>query len=135
MKSAFVDSNVFLSFFTTGDKIQHEKAARLFRDAAAGKIALLTGPPVLFELAWTLRSGFGLTQESVMEVLSATVALPGLSLVDAPIVEKAIALAKGTRQEFADAYIAVSARAYHADSVATFNRKHFERLGAVLYPL
>ena len=135
MRAAFVDSNVFLRFFMTGDKQQHARATALFRKAAESKVTLITGPPVLFEVAWTLRAAFGKSRENVLEVLSAIAAFPGLSFTDAHLVEEAIALAKATRQEFADAYIAVSARAGGADAVATFNKEHFEKIGATLYPL
>jgi hypothetical protein len=35
--------------------------------------------------------------------------------------------------EFADAYIAPSIEPTNSECVATFNRKHFEKLGATLY--
>jgi predicted nucleic acid-binding protein len=34
---------------------------------------------------------------------------------------------------FADAYIVASSRRRGAEEIATFNRKHFERLGAPLH--
>ena len=69
MKTVFVDSNVFLRFFTADDAGQHEKAARLFRQAASGKTALIAGPPVLFEVAWTLRAAYRLPRESAIPLL------------------------------------------------------------------
>lgn len=135
MKVVFVDANVFLRFFTTDERGHHEQAAGLLRKAAAGKIALITGPPVLFEIAWTLRSAYSQPTEKVLEVLSALVALPGLRLTDAQLVEEAISLARRTGQEFADAYILANALHAGADEIATFNRKHFERMGANLYDL
>ncbi len=135
MKTVFVDANVFLRFFTTDDECQHERAGELLRRAAAGKVALVTGPPVLFEIAWTLRAAYRQPNKKVLEVLSAIVALPGLRATDAPLAEQAITLARRTGQEFADAYIVASADETNADAVATFNRKHFQKLGAMLYPL
>jgi hypothetical protein len=35
--------------------------------------------------------------------------------------------------EFADAYIAASLKPTCSEALATFNRKHFEKLGATLY--
>ena len=130
MTAVFVDSNVFLRFFTIDDAGQHRQAAALFQKAAAGKTELVTGPPVLFEVAWTLRSAYGQSQEQVLQVLAAIVALPCLSLTDAPIVEAAIELATKSGQEFADAYIAAASRRAGASEIATFNQKHFEKLGA-----
>jgi predicted nucleic acid-binding protein len=135
VRTVFVDSNVFLRFFTTDDRGQHERAATLFRQATAGKIALVSGPPVLFEIAWTLRSAYKQTNRSVLEALSAIVALEGLRLTDARVVEEALAFAKASGQEFADAYVAALSRVTGVDEVATFNRKHFETLGVVLSDL
>jgi predicted nucleic acid-binding protein len=133
VKTIFVDANVFLRFFTIDDQGQHDHAAALLRQAATGRIALVTGPPVLFEIAWTLRSAYRQTNVKVLDVLSAIAALSGLQLTDARIVEDALALAKASGQEFADAYIASAAGEVGADEVATFNRRHFDKLGAALH--
>ena len=134
MKRIFVDANVFLRFFTLDDQGQHERAAGLLRQAEAGKVALVTGPPVLFEIAWTLRAAYKQTNMKVLEALSAIAALPGLELTDARIVEEALTLAKISGQEFADAYIAAVSQQIGADGVATFNRAHFEKLAVTLHP-
>ena len=129
MTSWFVDANVFLRFFTLDDQGQHRKAARLFEAARRGDCLLVTGPPVLFELAWTLRAAYKVPRARVLELLSAVFATPGLTLTDAPIVAAALPLALATGSEFADAYVAASGRAAGCAGVATFNRKDFERLG------
>jgi predicted nucleic acid-binding protein len=133
VKTIFVDANVFLRFFTIDDQGHHDQAAGLLRQAADGKITLITGPPVLFEVAWTLRSAYRQTNMKVLDVLSAMAALPGLQLTDAGIVEDALALAKASGQEFADAYIAAAAGEIGVDAVATFNRRHFDKLGVALH--
>jgi predicted nucleic acid-binding protein len=133
MKTVFIDANVFLRFFTTDDTGQHNRAAGLFRLAAARKVALVTGPPVLFEIAWTLRSAYDQPRTKVLDVLSAIAALPGLELTDSRAVEEALVLARASDQEFADAYIVAASRQWGAGEIATFNQKHFEKLGAVLH--
>jgi predicted nucleic acid-binding protein len=133
MKTVFIDANVFLRFFTTDDAGQHDRATGLFRLAAARKVALVTGPPVLFEIAWTLRSAYDQPRTKVLDVLSAIAALPGLELTDSRTVEEALVLARASDQEFADAYIVAASRQWGAGEIATFNQKHFEKLGAVLH--
>ncbi len=130
MKTFFVDANVFLRFFTEDDGGQHGRAADLLRRAASGKCGLVTGPPVLFEIAWTLRSAYDVPREKVLDVLSRLTGLPGLRMIDSDLVEDAIVIARSSRQEFADAYILASMRKSGADAIATFNRKHFERMNA-----
>ena len=134
MKTIFVDANVFLRFFTKDDRGQASQAERLFRRADEGAIALVTGPPVLFEVAWTLRSAYKRSPPEVLDVLSRIAGFPGLRLLDGALVETAIALARASGQEFADAYLLALAHENGADAVATFNRKHFETMGAALYP-
>jgi predicted nucleic acid-binding protein len=133
MTTLFVDSNIFLRFFTIDDAGQHNRATKLFQSAAGGKVKLVTGPPVLFEIAWTLRSAYSLSREQVLDVLAAIVALPCLTLMDASLVEEAIGLARKSGQEFADAYLVAAAGQVGASEIATFNQKHFEKLGAKLY--
>ena len=129
MTAWFVDANVFLRFLTVDDRGHHPRAVRLFETAKAGECRLVTGPPVLFELAWTLRAAYKIPRDRVLELLSAVFATPGLTLTDAPIVAAALPLALATGSEFADAYVAASGRPAGCAGVATFNRKDFERLG------
>jgi len=127
--SWFVDANVFLRFLTEDDQGQHERAVRLFESARRGECLLVTGPPVLFELAWTLRAAYNTPRARALEILSAVFAMPGMTLLDAPLVADALTLAASAGTEFADAYIAASSRAAGCSGVATFDRKDFTRLG------
>lgn len=135
MKTVFVDANVFIRFFAGDDAKQRAMASGLLRKAAAGRVALISGPPVLFEVAWTLRTTYRQPREEVLAMLSAIASHPGLTLTDAAMLQTALARAKESGQEFADSYIAASADAGGADAVATFNLKDFRKLGAPLYRL
>lgn len=135
MKTVFVDTNVFLRFFTRDDEGQHARAVALLRKGTQGEIVLVTGPPVLFEICWTLRSAYKQPKNVVLDVLSRMRALPGLQMTDAVTVDAAVALAAESGREFADAYIVASSSAIGADGIATFNRKDFRTLGAGLYDL
>lgn len=135
MTAWFVDTNVFLRFLTLDDEGHHAKAARLLKSVARGERRLVTGPPVLFELAWTLRAAYKVPRARVLEILKAVFATPGLTLTDSPLVAEALSLASETDSEFADAYIAVASRAAECSGVATFNRKDFAKLGVELAEL
>ena len=135
MNRVFVDANVFMRFLMEDEQRQADQAAGLFTAAAAGSLALVTGPAVLLEIGWTLRGTYRLSRETTLDVLTRIAGLPGLDLADASLVEEALRLARESGQEFADAYIAASARAGACDAVATFNRKHFEKLGTTLHEL
>ena len=134
MTTVFVDSNVFLRFFVADDAEQHDKARSLLRHAAEGKVDLVTGPPVLFEISWALQRIYSQSNEQVLEVLASMVRLPGLEMTDGPVVERALGFARTCNMHFADAYVAALAESTGAMGLATFNRRHFE--GALdLYPL
>ncbi len=135
MTAWFVDANVFLRFLTVDDQGHHERAVRLFEAARAGECRLVTGPPVLFELAWTLRAAYKTPECPRLEILSAVFAMPGMTLTDAPLVAEALSLASASGSEFADAYIAASTRAAGCAGVATFDRKDFAKLGVEQAPL
>jgi predicted nucleic acid-binding protein len=135
MTDWFVDSNIFLRFLTVDDRGQHPKAVRFFERASRGEFRIVCGPPVLFELAWTLRAAYKTPKAEVLRILSAIFAMPGIVLTDAPIVAAALTLAAATDSEFADAYIAAAAKAAGCVGVATFNAKDFARLGVRLADL
>lgn len=129
MKTWFIDSNVLLRFFTSDDAGQNERASALIKSAAEGDVRLVCGPQVLFEVAWTLRAAYRVSKGQVLEALNMLYALPGLEFTDASIVGPALTTAAVSGVEFADAYIAESARAGGCDGIATFNLKDFNRLG------
>jgi predicted nucleic acid-binding protein len=129
VKSVFVDANVFLRFFTKDDTGQHARAAKLFRAGAARQVPLVSGPPVLFEVAWTLRAAYGQSGREILDVLEAILALPGLSLTDATVCAEAVRLARHSGVDFSDAYIVARAKACGAEAVATFNLSDFRKLG------
>jgi len=129
MTTWFIDANVFLRFFAVDDACQFEQADRILRQAAAGELRLVCGPPVLFEIAWTLRAAHKLSKNSVLEILRSIFAWPGIDWVDREVVRTALVLTQQSGAEFADAYIAASARAAGCDGVATFNLKDFKHLG------
>lgn len=135
MTDWFVDTNAFLRFLTVDDRGQHPKAVRFFEKASRGELRVVCGPPVLFELAWTLRAAYKTPKAKVLRILSAIYARPGIILTDAAIVAEALTLAAETDSEFADAYIAASAQAAGCAGVATFNDKDFARLGVRLADL
>ena len=132
----FVDANVFIRLFAELDnEAQAEQAERLFVKAERGEVDLVTGPPVFFEIAWVLGQRYKVENDKVLDVLEAILSYPNLRVLDKDQVIASIALARKTGSVFADSYIAVSVGNVKADNVATFNKKHFSKLGAELYPM
>jgi len=130
----FVDTNMFLRFFTDDDSGQSAKAEKLFHDAAKGKLRLVTGPPVLFEMAWTLKRSYGVAPDQILTLLEAVAAMPGLDLLDDVTVRLGLTLAREHHMDFADAYIAATVQVERLGALATFNARHFRTLGMKLLP-
>ncbi len=135
MKQYFVDSNVFIRYLTNDVPEQADRVERLLILAEKGKIKLVTGPPVFFELAWTLKSFYKLDRESIYRCLLSITAIKGLEVLDTEIVISALELYRKAPVEFADAYISVLSKKLKADGIVTFNRKHFEKLNVKLYSI
>jgi len=134
MQNVLVDTNVFMRLFDLSDQAQTARARNLFNKAAAGDITLIVGPPLLFELAWVLRSALKLPNEEVLDVLQAIIARQGVKVLDCDYAQAAITLAREKNQGFADAYLCITAQKQNL-KMATFNKTHFSQLGAELYPL
>jgi predicted nucleic-acid-binding protein len=130
----FVDTNVFVRLVAVADdKRQMEQAQRLFEQAQKGHLSLVTGPPVLFEVAWVLGRFYKMDNNDILDFLEAVLSFPNLRVLDKELVMATLEAARKTKSTFADSYIAVSARNIKADTVATFNDKHFLKLGVSLY--
>lgn len=133
MKTVFVDTNIFIRYLVNDVPAQADKVDELFDRAEKGLVKLVTGPPVFFEMAWTLKAFYGLNRERIYECLSAVLGLAGLEITDLDVLEDALELFNQTSMDFANAYIAVLAQRVSADSIATFNKRHFEGIALPLY--
>ena len=130
------DTNVFVRLAVVADDDrQLNQAKRLFEQAQAGNVNLVTGPPVLFEVAWVLSRLYKRAGNEVLDFLEAILSFPNLKVLDKELVIEAVSLARRTGGTFADSYIAASVRRAEVDNVATFNKKHFAKLGVKLYPM
>jgi len=134
MSGYFVDSNVFLRFFTSDDPKQQAEAQEIFQKARSGELELFCGPPVFFEIAWVLNSRYKIPLREILDKLEAILTIPNLYVLDGDYVKRAISLARMSNQSYPDAYIATVAQDRHI-GVISFNKKHFTKLGADLYPL
>jgi predicted nucleic-acid-binding protein len=133
MNKYFIDSNVFLRFYSKDDETQRKQVRKLFLKAQKKEIELYCGPPVFFEVAWVLATTYRLSRDKILETLETMLYMPNLHVLDEENVKAAIELARETKQGFADSYIANIAQKLEI-GVASFNEKHFAKVGAKLYP-
>ena len=133
MKKIFVDTNLFIRYLVNDIPEMADQVERLFDKAVKGEVCLVTGPPVFFELAWTLKSFYKKSREYIHECLLSIMGIPGLEVLDSELLERALEIYRNTSADFGDAYIAISAGAVGADSIATFNKSHFKNQRIALY--
>ena len=135
MKEILVDTNVIMRLFdTTSEPLQTTKSKRLFLEAQDGRCTLVVAPPVLFEVAWVLRSSLKWTNNEVLDVLEAIANWPGVKIFDKDYVKTALSLGRKHNNGFADSYLAVTARDYNLE-VATFDENHFKKLDVALHEM
>ena len=61
MKTCFVDTNLFIRYFTNDDPHKADRVERLLEQARTGTIRLITADMVIAEVVWVLESAYGLT--------------------------------------------------------------------------
>ena len=135
MKEILIDTNVIIRLFdTTSEPKQTAKAKRLFSEAQTGNHLIVIAPPVLFEIAWVLRSSLKWQNNEVLDVLEAIVSWAGVKVLDKEYVKTALSLGRIHNNGFADSYLAVTAKK-HSFEVATFDESHFRKLDVVLHDI
>ena len=69
MASRFLDTNVFLRYFTRDDPDKAEKAFGLLARIEAGEETVETALPIIFETVYTLNRFYRVERETVRELL------------------------------------------------------------------
>jgi predicted nucleic acid-binding protein len=124
----FLDTNIWLRFFTRDDPAKAEACRQLFESAAQGDLRLTTNEMVLAELEWTLRSYYKLPKPAVVERLWAVLGAPALQLPRRAVVEAALSLYERHNVDYVDAYNAAELQARGLTTIASYD-SDFDRLG------
>lgn len=132
----FVDTNVFLRFFTNDVPEQAAAVEALFRRAAAGEVRLVTSSMVLAEIVWVLESYYHLARADVQERATAVALMDGLELPEVDLVTEALSSYVAANVDYIDAYNASWMARRGINRVLTFDSKHYSRLeGIEILPL
>ena len=128
-KKASVDTCFFLRYLTGEPPDQAERAERVLRQVAAGKLELIVPAMVIAEIVWTLETSiFSLSKQEASEKAIAILNMPGVRVPDARILEEAAVLHAELNIDFTDAYLACFAREKELSDVYTFDKKHFSKI-------
>lgn len=131
MKSCFVDTNLFIRYLTNDDPSKADRVEKLLDDAAAGKIRLVTAEMVITETVWVLESGYGLRNIDIAPLIRGILATPGLEVLNAALVTRAVELYETRNIDFVDGYIAAVMEKQGISELYSYDRKHVARLAGV----
>jgi predicted nucleic acid-binding protein len=125
----FVDTNIFLRFLTNDDPAKAKRAEALFKGAVEGKSSLTTSLLVVAEIIWTLESFYERDKADIAEKVLMILNTPNLVCAEAREIRQALDFYVQQNIDFIDAYHAVWLREQGHSRIATFDRKHFGRIG------
>lgn len=132
MKSCFVDTNLFIRYLTNDDPAKADRVEKLLDDASAGRIKLVTTEMVMAEIVWVLESGYSLKHSDIAPLMRGILATPGLEVINAPLVVRAIELYETIHIDFIDGYIAAVMEQRGITGLYSFDRKHIARINKIV---
>lgn len=131
MTTCFVDTNLFIRYLTNDDPAKAERVERLLKEAAAGKVRLVTAEMVIAEVVWVLESSYGLKCAEVAPLIRAILATSGLDVLNAPLVARSLEHYETKNIDFIDGYIAAVMEKQGITELYSFDRKHISRIQAI----
>jgi predicted nucleic-acid-binding protein len=131
MTTCFVDTNLFIRYLTNDDPVKAERVELLLREAAAGKVRLVTAEMVIAEVVWVLESSYGLKSAEVAPLIRAILATSGLDVLNAPLVARGLEYYETKNIDFIDGYIAAVMEKQGITELYSFDRKHISRIQAI----
>jgi uncharacterized protein len=131
MTECFVDTNLFIRYLTNDDQVKAERVELLLKEAAAGKVRLVTAEMVIAEVVWVLESYYQLTSGEVAPLVRAILATSGLEVLNAPLVARAVEHYETKHVDFIDGYIAAVMEKQRITDLYSFDRKHLSRIGEI----
>ena len=131
MKAFFIDTNLFIRYFTNDDPKKADRVDRLLEQAVNGKIELMTAEIVLAEVVWVLESYYELEKARIAEMLKAILSTPGIKVLNGKIVQNALKYYSDKNIDFVDAYIVAVMEKYKIAGIYSFDKKHLDRIAQI----
>ncbi|HOG91783.1 MAG TPA: type II toxin-antitoxin system VapC family toxin [Smithella sp.] len=128
MKTAFVDTNLFVRYLTDDDPEKADRVEALLNEATIGNVKLITSDLVLAELIWVLESSYDLKPAAIVPMIRAILATPGLEVLNGAVVARALEIYKDQNVDFVDGHIAALAEKMNISEIYSFDKKHISRL-------
>lgn len=131
MKSYFVDTNIFLRYFTNDDPLKADRIEKLFEEAETQKFVLVSSHLVMAELVWTLESYYKISPPVIEQMLLKVINTPFIEIPQENLIIQALDLYVTQNIDFVDAYNALFMREAGLTGIYTYDTKHFKRVNWV----
>jgi len=128
--SKFIDTNVFLRFFTADDPVQSSRARELIARLASGDIEGITSDLTVAEVVWVLDSHYGLPRPEIIKKVAFLLSLTGLRIPGSGMIKEALTLYEARKVDYIDAYNAAFMRHHGCSALYSYDRD-FDRFGVV----
>ena len=128
LKRVFFDTNFLLRFYLNDVPKQAAKAKRMVEAAKEGSLLLVTDLIVICEMVWVLDSYYELHKKKISEKMTHLYQTPGVRIINGEILPEALAVYVEKNIDFTDAVIGVIATRNHFEYLASFDKKHMDRL-------
>jgi len=100
----FIDTNLFLRYFTRDDEEKADDVLKLLKKVERNEEKVTTSPLVIFELVFTLESYYKVPRKEIKKLLQPLLNLRGLRLDFRDVFESALELYSQEKLSFADAF-------------------------------
>ena len=131
MTACFVDTNLFIRYLTNDDPAKAERVELLLKEAASGKVRLVTTEMVIAVVVWVLESSYGLKSSTVAPLIRAILATSGLEVINASLVAIALDYYETKNIDFIDGYIAAVMEKKGITELYSFDKKHISRIKTI----
>lgn len=121
MPSRFLDTNIFLRYFTKDDDKKAQKALALLQRIEKGEERVETSLLVIFETVFTLKRRYHVTKSRIKELLLPILRLRGIHLPSKNLCIAALDLYVAHNISFADAFNTVYMKARGMTEVYSFD--------------
>jgi len=128
MNTCFVDTNLFVRYLTDDDSEKADRVEALLNKASDGKVQLVTSDLILVELIWVLESSYNMKPFEITPMIRAIMATPGLQVINAELISRALDHYENMNVDIVDAHIAALMKKLNITDVFSFDRKHLSRI-------
>ena len=126
----FIDTNLFLRYFTRDDEEKAEDVLKLLKRVGRNEEQVITSPLVIFETIFTLESYYKVPRKEIRSLLQPILNLRGLKLDFREIFESALELYSEKKISFADAFNACFMRKGGIEEIYSFD-EDFDKIEEV----